>query len=90
MPLHCIVLHVFVRLGKQISAVTAADRERTKHVVYAVIYGVGKCSHIRVHACLSWPDMPCAGKERLGGIMQESPSVARELTNSFLGMLMCM
>lgn len=33
------------RLGKQISAVTAEDRERTKHVVYAVIYGVG--THVR-------------------------------------------
>ena len=26
----------------EVSKVTTADRDRTKHVVYAVVYGVGK------------------------------------------------
>ena len=29
------------RLGKPLSSVTGGDREKTKRVVYAVIYGVG-------------------------------------------------
>ena len=39
------------------SQVSAAERERTKHVVYAVIYGVGQsaCAHMhmymQVHVC---------------------------------------
>ena len=37
---------------------------------------------------MPWTSLP-AGKDRLGEMMQESPSVARELTNSFLGMYVC-
>ena len=33
------------RLGMKPELVTASDREKTKRVVYAVIYGVGECCH---------------------------------------------
>lgn len=63
---------------------TTADRDRTKHVVYAVVYGVGK------PAMGAWTrrDMShvmYTGKERLGEMLKVSPTVAKELTNSFLG-----
>lgn len=73
------------RLGVEASKVTTADRDRTKHVVYAVVYGVGKCrascTHVPVMVCI------CTGKERLAEMINVSPAVAKELTSSFLGLL---
>ena len=33
---------VYFRLQKDLSAVTSAEREQSKRVVYSVMYGVGK------------------------------------------------
>lgn len=33
---------MFLRLGKEVDEVTGAERERTKRVVYAVMYGAGR------------------------------------------------
>ena len=74
-----------LRLGIDIDKVTSEDRARAKHIVYAVIYGIGERVS-SIHKLLAMlPFSSLAGKEKLGEILKESPSVAKELTSSFLG-----
>lgn len=40
--------YYFDRLGMDVGGITPVEREKTKRVVYAVIYGVGKAFHGRV------------------------------------------
>ena len=67
------------------SQVTSADRERTKHVVYAVVYGVGESAFRYMYMQTSSLFSSHTGKDRLGEILNEPSAVAKRLTSSFLG-----
>ena len=65
--------------------VTPIDRERTKRVVYAVVYGVGENSTLFMIAlCRLWSWF-IIGKERLAEILHISVDAAKNLMSSFLG-----
>ena len=73
-------------------SVTHVERERTKRVVYAVIYGVGKLD-INFWVYFGWGFWPlncaaswlfCVGKERLAEILNVDSTIAKELRASFL------
>jgi len=42
--LHCFDLWLSHRLNKPVDSVVQSERERTKRVVYSIMYGVGKSS----------------------------------------------
>ena len=85
--------NLLCRLTMKPEEVTQNDREKTKRVVYAVVYGVGRClmKDRKFFDCLS--AIHCfghvAGKEKLAEILNIHPSHAKELTKSFLGNLGC-
>lgn len=84
------------RLGMSIDSITHVERERTKRVVYAVIYGVGKLEYwfnecnwfgqgfwvfVRSELCCI---ITTTGKERLAEILNVDSTIAKELRASFL------
>ena len=71
------------RLGMSSDSITSRDREKTKRIVYSLIYGIGEpLTHLILMRVLV---LLLLGKEKLSQLLNISPESAQHLTTSFLG-----
>ncbi len=63
--------------------ITDKEREKTKRIVYSLIYGMGQPARLYTH-CYNYNCVCIIGKEKLSQLLNISLESAQQLTTSFL------